>query len=44
MTIRKKIKITKDSAKVEFDLSNQLPQGEYEVELFINANFNKENY
>ena len=35
LTINKKIKITAENAKVEFDLENKLPEGEYEAQLVI---------
>ena len=33
LTINKKIKITAENSKVEFDLENKLPEGEYEAQL-----------
>ncbi len=46
LTINKKIRITSDNTKVEFDLQNQLPEGEYEVQLVINdkTQENENNY
>jgi hypothetical protein len=35
LTINKKIKITAENSKVEFDLENKLPEGEYEAQLLI---------
>ena len=35
LTINKKIKITQDNSKVEFDLEHRLPEGEYEAKLVI---------
>lgn len=36
LTINKKIKITAENSKVEFDLENKLPEGEYEAQLVVN--------
>ncbi|MEP6512689.1 MAG: hypothetical protein ABJA79_02385 [Parafilimonas sp.] len=46
LTINKKIRITSYNTKVEFDLQNQLPEGEYEVQLVINdkTQENENNY
>jgi len=37
ITINKKIKISKASKKIEFDVDD-LPEGEYDVQLVINEN------
>lgn|GEM_PF-5411783 len=35
LTISKRIKITAENSKIEFDLENKLPEGEYEAQLVI---------
>ena len=35
LTINKKIKITAENSKIEFDLEDKLPEGEYEAQLVI---------
>lgn len=35
ISINKRIKITKENTKVEFDLGKSLPEGEYDIHLLI---------